>query len=87
MAKRGCIFETKKLKGDGITTTLKKKYVHQVLLLDTIEDGRDYPVEAAIESLHTLGWCKFDDVAEFINKETAEKLVKFCTKKNKTLQK
>ena len=78
---RGHIGTVKEINVGGITTKLKPKYRHQVLVLDTVDKDLDYTLAHSVDSLNSLGWCKFDDVAEFFGADKAQELVKFCEKK------
>lgn len=84
---RGHIYETTKLKNGSLTTEIKKKFSHHVLLLDTTESSLDYTTAHAFDSLNNIGWCKFDDVAECLGEKAAKKVVAHCEKKIKKMAK
>lgn len=84
---RGKFGSIKEITIGGITTKLKAKYRHQVLVLDTVEKDFDYKAVQAIDSLNNIGWCKFDDVKAVLGATNAKKVVSYCEKQVKKLAK
>ena len=78
MDARGCFVEARKIKANGITTKLKPKFKHMVLVLDTIEKNTEYEKVHAMDSLNSLGWCQFDEIKACLGEEAAMKVVKYC---------
>lgn len=77
---RGRFGSTKEITLGTITTKLKPKYRHMVLVLDTVEKDTEYDLVHATDSLNNMGWCKFDDVKACLGLEQAKKVVAYCEK-------
>lgn len=77
---RGKFGSVKTVNVGGITTTLKSKYKHMVLVLDTVDSKMDYEQLHAVDSLASMGWCRFDDIQDCLGKQMAMKVLKFCEK-------
>lgn len=84
---RGQFYETRSLKADSVSTVLKPKLKHVVLLLDTVEKDMDYTKVHAIDSLNSIGWCTMDDVAECLGREAGFKMIAHCEAKVKRMVK
>ena len=80
---RGKIVSCKDIKLAGISLKLKAQFRYVALVLDTLKRDEDYPQYAAIDSLNSMGWCKFDDIKDVLGEAAAKKVVRHCEKKTK----
>lgn len=80
---RGKIGSVKEINVGGIATKLKPKYKHMVLVLDTVDNKFKYEQNHAVDSLASMGWCRFDDIQKCLGKASAEKVLKYCEKQIK----
>lgn len=80
--RRGSICQTRELTSDGLTTKLKSKYIHHVLLLDTYPAKEEYIAGIAVDSLNSFGWVTFDDIKAVLGEKSALKVVKYSEERN-----
>ena len=78
---RGQFVETKQVKSGSVTTKLKPKYKHMVLVLDTVEAKMEYEKVHALDSMGAMGWCLYDDVKNCLGEVAAKKVIKFVEDK------
>ncbi len=80
--KPGVLAEVTKIKTGGVTTSLKRGYKHNVLLLSTTKADFEYELPYAVDQLNSMGWCNFADVKDALGEKAAKKVVEWCEKRN-----
>ena len=81
--KRGNLYQTRELSAYGVTSKLKSKYIHHVLLLDTTPTRYEYERGIAVDSLNSLGWVTLDDIRDVLGEEAARKVIAFAEERNR----